>query len=945
MAETRLAIRIEAIDRASAALNAARANIDKLAQPARRAAEGIESISAQLENTKRQFATFFIALPQLQNLASGILRLAEAYNQINARLSIAAQSSADFAQAQERTRAIALATGQSLESVAGLYGKLRINAGLAAQDAERLTGIIARATQLDGGGAGAQAAIFQLQQGLASGTLRGEELNSVLEQTPSLAKAIADGLGVNIGALRKIAEQGGLTADVVRDALFRMEGDIAGQFAKLPPTTARALENVRTQAIRVFGEIDQAIGGTSALSSFLQGLADNFRAVVGIATAAAAVITGAWIQAVATRRAAERAAHVAALREILERRTADLAAAKSAAAAAGTRGGADVVSAAAGVIAARNAVTNAEKPVGVLRAALTGLAGAFRLLLGPIGLAITAIGAVTGYVLANQGAVVDLGNGQATLGETVRAAWELIKSTVVRAWGVLRGVFTAIGEHGSGAFSGLLDAAKTAVNGIIGAFVGAGRVIGAVFAAISARSFSGLGKTIRQEVNSALQTDYLAELGKKIKSTLLAQVQKNRDAAAVKQAEDFFNAKTRGGAAGAAGAAAQPGSRGKPGKADADPLASLLAQTDIAKLAEYERLLALLIERQKAGKISAEQYAEAVSILLERTFGDSVRDNGRAMAEDAAFMLEVDRSGLDVAREHLEYRQALAAADAERLARAEEIVQAIRRETVELGMTRQERELAADLLALEQIGIDRQSEAYRALREAIIEANEERERAREIEARNAEAARASEETWKNFASGLQSSIANALTSMEGGFRGFVRTIVDMFRNTLAQSIAKSISEAILKGMNTSGGGGGGLFGGLLKDLFGGVKKFFGFAEGGYTGPGGKYQPAGVVHAGEYVFSAASVRRLGLDFLHNLHAAAKGSFVPSIPRLTYADGGPVSLPAAQAAQQSIRIVNAIDPGVTHDHLNTPAGERLIVNIIGHNARAIRAALGT
>ena len=61
-----------------------------------------------------------------------------------------------------------------------------------------------------------------------------------------------------------------------------------------------------------------------------------------------------------------------------------------------------------------------------------------------------------------------------------------------------------------------------------------------------------------------------------------------------------------------------------------------------------------------------------------------------------------------------------------------------------------------------------------------------------------------------------------------------------------------------------------------------VGKVLGFAEGGYTGPGGKYQPAGVVHAGEYVFSQRAVKRLGVPYLNSLHQQARG----------YADGGPV-----------------------------------------------------
>ena len=90
-----------------------------------------------------------------------------------------------------------------------------------------------------------------------------------------------------------------------------------------------------------------------------------------------------------------------------------------------------------------------------------------------------------------------------------------------------------------------------------------------------------------------------------------------------------------------------------------------------------------------------------------------------------------------------------------------------------------------------------------------------------------------------------------------------------------------------------------------------------------------------------------MRRLGVTALDNLHRFATGSFVPSIaPRLAYAEGGLVNPPAAsgQGGGGSVRIVNAVAPELTHDHMQSPAGERVIVNVIGRNARSIRAALG-
>lgn len=75
-------------------------------------------------------------------------------------------------------------------------------------------------------------------------------------------------------------------------------------------------------------------------------------------------------------------------------------------------------------------------------------------------------------------------------------------------------------------------------------------------------------------------------------------------------------------------------------------------------------------------------------------------------------------------------------------------------------------------------------------------------------------------------------------------------------------------------MNAFGGASGGGVGGV----FSGIGKLFGFAEGGYTGPGGKYEPAGIVHRGEYVFDAASTQRLGVTNLERLRGYAGGGFV-------------------------------------------------------------------
>lgn len=99
-------------------------------------------------------------------------------------------------------------------------------------------------------GSSAQAAILQLEQGLASGVLRGDELNSVMEQAPALAKSIADYMQVSVGELREMGSQGQITADIVKNALFAAAKDTNAEFEKTPMTWAQVWTVASNIAIR-----------------------------------------------------------------------------------------------------------------------------------------------------------------------------------------------------------------------------------------------------------------------------------------------------------------------------------------------------------------------------------------------------------------------------------------------------------------------------------------------------------------------------------------------------------------------------------------------------------------------------------------------------------------------------------------------------------------------
>ena len=108
-------------------------------------------------------------------------------------------------------------------------------------------------------GQSAQAAILQLEQGLASGVLRGDELNSVMEQAPALAKSIADYMQVSVGQLREMGSKGQITADIVKNALFDAAQKTNAEFEKTPMTWAQVWTVATNTVVRALDPLLTAI--------------------------------------------------------------------------------------------------------------------------------------------------------------------------------------------------------------------------------------------------------------------------------------------------------------------------------------------------------------------------------------------------------------------------------------------------------------------------------------------------------------------------------------------------------------------------------------------------------------------------------------------------------------------------------------------------------------
>ena len=240
-------------------------------------ATGVESQLKRLQDAGRnalQFAGVGLGISEL-------IQLADTYTQMTSRLKLVTQYTGDFDTVFAGLADSARATRSDLAGTVDLFTKISPALRGIGLNGQQSVGVITTINQAIGiSGASAQsaaAALLQLGQGLGAGALRGEEFNSVMENTPGLAQAIADGLGVPIGELRKLAEEGKLTAEVVAGALQKVAPQIEADFARMPQTVGQALTGLKNEFLLFVGATDQASGSTSVLAGVIGAVATEFR--------------------------------------------------------------------------------------------------------------------------------------------------------------------------------------------------------------------------------------------------------------------------------------------------------------------------------------------------------------------------------------------------------------------------------------------------------------------------------------------------------------------------------------------------------------------------------------------------------------------------------------------------------------------------------------------
>lgn len=225
------------------------------------------------------------SMQALAGYMAGVVTVGAAINKIDAytnlqnRLKLVTNSQQELNKAMNDTFRIAQNSYQTWDSVVQVYQRFSDNAktlGINMEQTAKLTETVSKAVAVSGASTqAAEAALTQFGQALASGTLRGEELNSILEQTPALAKAIAQGMGITVGQLRSVAAEGKITGDVLVDALTKSADSVEQLFAKTDVTISQSIGLLSNELTRFIGEAGQSSGAANLLAGSIKLLSEN----------------------------------------------------------------------------------------------------------------------------------------------------------------------------------------------------------------------------------------------------------------------------------------------------------------------------------------------------------------------------------------------------------------------------------------------------------------------------------------------------------------------------------------------------------------------------------------------------------------------------------------------------------------------------------------------
>ena len=223
-----------------------------------------------------------------------VLNISDELASTKARLNLLVDDGGSVEALEQKIMASAQRSRSAYFNTASAVAKLGLNAGNAFGG--NMDQVIAFMEQVNKqfviGGATAQEqsnAMIQLTQAMAAGALRGEELNSILDGAPGIARAIEKYMGIAEGSIKTVAQEGKVTAEVVKNAMFAMADETNAKFDSMPKTWAQIWVDMKNQALSMFAPIltkINQIGNSTKFQKVTTGLINGLAAVANVASSA-----------------------------------------------------------------------------------------------------------------------------------------------------------------------------------------------------------------------------------------------------------------------------------------------------------------------------------------------------------------------------------------------------------------------------------------------------------------------------------------------------------------------------------------------------------------------------------------------------------------------------------------------------------------------------------
>lgn len=223
--------------------------------------------------------------------AKKIIGISDDLASTRARLNLIVDDGGSVSELEKKIMASAQRSRSAYFDTASAIASLGSNAGAAFANTDEIIAFMEQINkQFVIGGASAQgqaAAMLQLTQAMAAGALRGEELNSILENAPGIARAIESYMGIAEGSIKSYAEQGLITAEVVKNAMFAAADETNAKFESMPKTWAQIWTSMQNKALSIFNPIltkINQIANSEQFTKVTDGIINGLAGVASVAT-------------------------------------------------------------------------------------------------------------------------------------------------------------------------------------------------------------------------------------------------------------------------------------------------------------------------------------------------------------------------------------------------------------------------------------------------------------------------------------------------------------------------------------------------------------------------------------------------------------------------------------------------------------------------------------